>query len=108
MDRPVIIVSAAPDEAIADRIAAALVEEGLAAAVHVRAVRSRYRWKGEIVAGVEHVLDIYSSAGRLEAVTARIAALHPYEMPGVHMVEVAGGPEPYLRWIASAGAAPAA
>jgi periplasmic divalent cation tolerance protein len=102
----IVIGSAAPDRVTAERISAALVEEGLAAAVHVREVASRYRWKGEVVAAGEHVLDIYTSADRYDAVAARITALHPYEMPPIHVVPILDGPPGYLAWIASAGAVP--
>jgi periplasmic divalent cation tolerance protein len=107
VDRPAIIVTAAPDRATAERISQALVEGEIAAAVHIREVASRYRWKGEVVAGTEHVLDIYAPADALDAVRATIEKLHPYEMPGIALLPIADGPAPYLRWIATAGRDPA-
>lgn len=99
---PALIVHCScPDLASADAIASALVEERLAACVStLPGVHSTYRWQGRIERSEEILLLIKTSPERLDAITARIQALHPYELPEVLAVEAAGGLAPYLRWVA--------
>lgn len=90
-----------PDAASADAIAAALVEERLAACVNaLPGARSTYRWQGRVEHAHEVLLMIKTTRARLDAVTARVRALHPYELPEVIAVEAAGGLAPYLHWVA--------
>lgn len=97
-----------PDEATAARIARALVEERLAACVNrLPGVRSTYRWQGAVHDDAEVLLLIKTTTDRLPALRERLPALHPYELPELIAVEVAGGLPAYLDWVA-AGASPAA
>lgn len=90
-----------PDAAIADRIADTLVGERLAACVNVvPGLRSVYRWQGTLERADEVLLLIKTGSERVPALTARIGQLHPYELPEVIAVEVAGGLAAYLTWIA--------
>lgn len=92
---------ACPDGDAADRIATALVEERLAACVSVLpGVRSVYRWEGALQRDDEVLLLAKTAPGRLQALIARVAELHPYELPEVIAVESAGGLPAYLDWIA--------
>ena len=91
-----------PDPQTAGRIAAALVEERLAACVNVLpGLRSVYRWQGKVESAEETLLLIKTTQDRLERVSARIVELHPYELPEVIAVEAAGGLPAYLDWIAA-------
>ena len=98
---PVLIVhSACPDAATADAIARVLVEERLAACVQVLAgMRSTYRWAGAIEQADEVLLVAKTRDDRLDALIARVRALHPYELPELVAVEAAGGLAPYLAWV---------
>ena len=90
-----------PDAGTARRIADALVAERLAACVNVLpGVTSVYRWQGKVESAAETLLLAKSTDERLEALTARIVALHPYELPEVVAVDIAGGLPGYLAWIA--------
>jgi periplasmic divalent cation tolerance protein len=90
-----------PDEASAEAIARALVEERLAACVNrLPGLRSVYRWEGKVECGDEVLLVIKTTRDRLETMTARVQALHPYELPELIAVEVAGGLAAYLDWVA--------
>jgi periplasmic divalent cation tolerance protein len=107
-DDCVIIVTACPHRSLADRLSETLVSDGLAAAVHIRKVRTRYRWKGQIESGTEYILDIYAPRAALADVEARILAHHPYEMPPIHALPILTGAPAYLDWIRSAGHVPGA
>ena len=90
-----------PNPEIAKRIADVLVEERLAACVNVvPGVRSIYRWKGAIECSDEVLLLVKTVAAQLDAVSARITALHPHELPEVIAVEASGGLSAYLDWVA--------
>ena len=92
-----------PDRATGQRIAEALVAEGLAACVNVLpGVHSVYRWQG----GVEHADEVLllakTTRARMDALQARLLELHPYELPELLAVEAAGGLPAYLDWVANA------
>lgn len=90
-----------PDRPVADRLAEALVTEGLAACVNVvPGLHSVYRWQGTIERSDETLLLIKTTRMGLPALSARIVELHPYELPEVVAVEVAGGLSAYLDWVA--------
>jgi len=90
-----------PDEATAATIASALVEERLAACASVQpGVASVYRWQGRVEQAREALLLAKTTPARLDALVARIQALHPYELPEILAVEAVGGSAAYLGWIA--------
>lgn len=90
----------APDEACAAAIARALVEERLAACVQVLPrMRSIYRWEGTVHDEPEALLVAKTCAARADALEARVRALHPYEVPEVVRLDVAGGSPAYLAWV---------
>ena len=90
-----------PDPACADAIAAALVDERLAACVNqLPGLQSVYRWEGKVERAEEVLLLIKTTGDRLPALTARVQALHPYELPELIAVEATGGLAPYLAWVA--------
>ena len=92
-----------PDAAVAARIAEALVDERLAACVNVLpGVESVYRWDGRVERAGEVLLVIKTVRARLDALTARVVELHPYECPEVVALDIAGGLPAYLAWIADA------
>ena len=92
-----------PDAATAARIAEALVGERLAACVNVLpGVGSVYRWQGRVERAEEVLLVIKTVRARLDALTARVVQLHPYELPEVVAVDLTGGLPDYLAWIEDA------
>ena len=94
-------LSTCPDRTTAERIARALVEERLAACVNLLpGIESVYRWQGKVETGSETLLPAKTVPARLEALTARIVELHPYDLPEVIAVESAGGLPAYLDWVA--------
>jgi periplasmic divalent cation tolerance protein len=98
-------LSTAPDADTGARIARALVEERLAACVNlVPAVRSIYRWQGRVEDEAEVLLVIKTRAERVDALAARLRALHPYELPELVALPVVAGLAPYLDWVAAEAA----
>jgi periplasmic divalent cation tolerance protein len=92
--------STAPDADTGARIAQTLVEERLAACVNViPGIRSIYRWQGQIEDDREVLLVIKTCAERIDALAERLSALHPYQLPELLTLPVAGGLAPYLEWV---------
>ena len=110
-----LVYSTCSDAADASTIAKTLVHERLAACVMLKPdSRSVYRWEEEIREEAEHLLMIKTSEDRLEALTHRLEAIHPYELPEIVAVPVTAGLTGYLEWVveecrepAGAGQAPA-
>ena len=101
MTDAVLVLSAASTREEAERIAQALVDERLAACVNVvPGVVSVYRWKGAVQKDDELLLVIKTRSEAVEALRARLVALHSYELPEVVVLTIAGGHPPYLDWIA--------
>ena len=83
----------------AHTLAATLVEERLAACVHVFPVTSRYRWEGEVRVDAEWRCEAKTARSRVEHLMARIAELHTYDTPEVVVTAVEGGDARYLAWV---------
>jgi periplasmic divalent cation tolerance protein len=85
------------------RVARLLVDERLAACVNVvDGVRSVYRWKGKVSEDGEVLCVVKTTAARVDALRARLVALHPYELPEAVVLAIDGRAShaPYLGWIA--------
>lgn len=94
------VLCSCPDLAVAGSLAESLVEERLAACVTcLPGATSVFRWEGALQKEPEVLLLIKTTAERLATLTARIEALHPYDVPEVVAIPVAGGSERYLGWV---------
>lgn len=95
-----VILVTAPDADAGAQIGRALVAERMVACVNlVPRVRSIYRWEGRVEEEDEVLLLIKTRADRLDAVRERVVALHPYDVPEVLALPVAGGSAAYLEWV---------
>jgi periplasmic divalent cation tolerance protein len=95
-----IVLCTCPDAPVAERIATALVGERLAACINVLpGVTSVYRWEGEVQRDSEVLLLIKTTRARFPVLTERVHALHPYELPEIIALPVAGGLPDYLDWV---------
>lgn len=100
MAEALLVLTNCPDEAVADRIALALVEQGLAACVNQLApVHSTYRWQGNVQRATEVPLLIKITRERYGDVEQAIRHLHPYDIPEIIAWPITAGHAAYLRWI---------
>jgi len=96
------LITAPPDQA--DGLARTLVAERLCACVNVvPAVTSHYVWEGKQEADTEALLIAKVPADRLEAFTERVKELHPYSVPEIVALDVAGGNADYIAWVERGG-----
>ena len=93
--------------AAADELAAALVEQRLAACAQVVGpVSSTYRWQGAVEEAEEWYCHAKTTRALQDAVTRAIRARHSYELPEILSAPLAGSAE-YLAWIADSVVPPA-
>jgi periplasmic divalent cation tolerance protein len=84
----------------AERIGLSVVEERLAACVNILGpVRSIYRWQGKVEQADEVAAIFKTSEVEADALIARIAALHSYEVPCIAAWPVANVLAPYGSWV---------
>ena len=101
MTGPVIALSTVATAEDAERIARYLVDKGVAACVNVvPGVLSFYRWKGRLERDAEMLLVIKTRGERFEELKAALLAEHPYEVPELVALPIAGGHDRYLEWLA--------
>jgi len=93
------VLTTTATEAQATALARSIVEAGLGACVQIEAIRSVYRWQGEVRDEPEWRLAIKTTAQRYADLERHIRGNHSYETPEIVWVEIAGGSEEYLRWI---------
>jgi len=90
------------------RIGRAVVEERLAACANVLpGLTSIYHWQGRIETGEECALVVKTRAELVEALSARVRALHSYTVPCVVALPIRAGNPDYLAWLAAETAAAA-
>lgn len=100
--KAVVVLTTAPSEAVARRLARTLVAERRAACVTVLpGARSVYRWRGRIERASERLLLIKTTVPRRRALVARLKALHPYTLPEILWFPAGGSPD-YLAWLRGA------
>jgi periplasmic divalent cation tolerance protein len=76
------------------------VEEGLAACINILpGMVSVYRWNEAVERADETVMLIKTTTAGAPAVVEAVRALHPYQVPAVMVLPVAGGNPDFLSWI---------
>ena len=77
----IIILTTAGDKDAADRLARALVEDGMAACVARFPVRSTYRWQGAVEEAQEWQLMIKTTTAMRDAVEDALKKVGGYDLP---------------------------
>jgi len=99
-----VVLTTAPDDAVARTLAHTLVDEGwVACASLVPGVSSIYRWEGSVRTDAEILLVLKCSSDRLAGLQDRLSELHPYEVPEFLALPVVAGLPAYLRWVVGEG-----
>ena len=88
------------DQAEAQAIGRAMVEERLAACVNILSpCRSIYRWEGAIESGSEVPALFKTTLDGAGALVAAIAERHSYEVPAIVVWPIAPVNVPYAAWV---------
>ena len=84
----------------AERIGRTVIEERLAACINIFSpVRSIYRWHGAIYAANESAAIFKTTNDRADALIARIANLHSYDVPCVVSWPIDKITSAYAGWV---------
>lgn len=103
----VVALTTVPSDFDVDALAAALLEEGLAACVNVLpTMRSVYRWNGAIERAEERQVVLKTTPERIDALEQALKERHPYEVPEFLVLPVARSGEAYLAWVDAETAGP--
>jgi periplasmic divalent cation tolerance protein len=95
-----VVLTTCPDEAVAERLATALLERRQAACVsRLGGLGSWYRWQGRVQRDEEILLLIKAPGALYPAIEATLRELHPYEVPEILALPVAAGLPAYLQWL---------
>jgi len=96
----VVVLTTLPADSDAEAFAETLVSERVAACVSIGApMTSLYTWKGAVERAVERQLVMKTVRAKVPVVEARLAALHPYEVPELLVLPIVEGGEAYLAWV---------
>lgn len=95
-----VVMTTAPNEEVAHQLAETLVQEGLAACVHILPQgRSFYVWEGTLHKDEEWTLLLKTTRDAYPQLEKRLCTLHPYDVPEILALDVAQGLAPYLTWL---------
>ena len=97
-----IVMTTVPDDALAERVARSLVEEGLAGCVQRVPIRSTYTWEGSVEESAEALLVVKTTEACWAALEQRIRDLSPYDVPEVIAVKASHVAPAYAAWLAGA------
>ena len=99
----VVIFVTASNKKEAQKIAAGLIKQKLAACVNiVDKVDSLFFWEAKIQKAKESLLIIKSKKEKMSKVIRLVKSLHSYEVPEIIALPIIAGDKPYLRWIDAA------
>lgn len=89
-----------PEAEAALIVARTLIDERLVACANLLpGMRSLYRWQGRLEEASEVVLLLKTTAARRPEAMARLAQLHPYDVPCVVEVPLGAVHGPYGEWL---------
>ncbi|RSU75509.1 divalent-cation tolerance protein CutA [Sphingomonas sp. S-NIH.Pt3_0716] len=82
-------------------VARTLVAERLAACANILGpCTSIYEWQGKVEEGAEVPILFKTSADRRDALMARIAQLHDYDVPAILALPIDAAHPPFAAWVA--------
>ena len=96
----IVVLVTSSSEGEAEKLAARLVEEKLAACVNIIPTSSLFRWEGKLSREKEMLLVIKTRNSRFEDLEKRVRELHSYQVPEIIALPVVAGSKQYLDWVA--------
>jgi periplasmic divalent cation tolerance protein len=96
----IVILVTASSKKEAQKIAAVLIKQKLAACVNlVGKVDSIFFWENKLQKAKEFLLVIKSTRAKFGRIVKLIKSLHSYKVPEIIGLPIIVGDKPYLRWI---------
>ncbi len=94
-----LVLTTVATRADADALARAMVEQRLAACVHIEAIDSVYHWEGAVQTEPEFRLLLKTAPQRHAALLEALRAAHPYELPAIVSLPAQAG-RAFATWVA--------
>lgn len=99
-----IVATTFPDREVAERVAALLVDAGLAVCAQVGAdLVSFYRWEGKVTRAPEVAVVLKVLPDRLNLCLGDLKQQHPYDVPQIVAWEAGHVSREYLAWARGEG-----
>lgn len=106
-DDLVLVLSTFPNPDDLGEIFTLLLQEDLIACANIlRECNSVYKWRGEIVSNKEVLCLLKTQRSCLPALSARLADLHPYDVPELVVLSPTAVNDAYLGWVRAETASP--
>lgn len=98
----VMAITTVPSVDVGRKLVRELVDRRLVACGNViPGASSIYRWKGTVEETTEAVILMKTRVERWDELKRVFPTLHPYEVPELIVVPIAGGHKPYLDWLSA-------
>jgi len=95
-----VILCTCPNTIEAEKLAAGLVENGMAACVNIfPEIRSIYRWQGVLHNDAEVLMIVKTTRSAYSRVEKWLSEHHPYDVPEILAIPVQAGSSGYLDWV---------
>lgn len=94
-----VVLTTAGSKEEAEAIATALIEAKLAACVNLFPVQSIYTWQGKVQREAEWQLVIKTRLDCFDELSAKVKALHSYDVPELIALPIERGAAGYLGWL---------
>lgn len=94
-----LVLCTCADDVEAEKIAHLLLAQNLAACVQLQAIRSIYRWQGQVESSTEVRLVIKTCASHWQRVEAAIRAAHSYQVPQIVALPLPYANGDYADWV---------
>lgn len=96
----IVIFVTASNKKEAQKIAARLIKNKLAACVNIaQEIESLFFWEAKIQKAKESLLIIKSTRAKFPRIVKLIKSLHSYKVPEIIALPIITGDKPYLGWI---------
>jgi len=96
----IMVYVTAPHQAEAEKIAAAVVADRLAACANILpGMQSVYHWQGKIETAAEFVLIFKTREALFTPLRDKVKELHSYDTPCIVALPVVAADQDYLDWI---------
>jgi periplasmic divalent cation tolerance protein len=93
------VITTLPTTEEAESLAEGILESRLAACVQMTGIRSFFLWEKALQREDEVVLHIKTTEARYVELESYILEYHPYDVPEIIRLPIAGGLPGYLGWL---------
>ena len=97
--KAVIVQTTTSNEEEAKKIAKILIQDKLAACVHLKDIESLYNWDGKLCCESETLLRKKKKKELFSKVKSKILELHSYDTPEIIELDISNISEDYLKFI---------